>query len=163
MGFLEKIVGKRAEGDSSTIAPANFMQQTDQTAITPENGDLFIQKNHSTIPICGEPRGFTRDEAAEIEARVALNQHLATNATKAFRALGRNAHHDAAIQVAHRHYLGQVATAELKKVGANAQLGKVLHGLRPGYAALGLGLDNAQRTADQKVSVLKARIAGILE
>lgn len=159
MGILNTIVHKSG---SHQMQANSFLQPTDNEAINPINGDQFVQHNYRSAPVCREARGFSAEEADLIQQHAALNQHKVEHGIRVFKELGKNEMADAALQTAHRTYLGHVARAELQKVQANAKLGKTLHKLRPGYAAAGLSLDSAERTANSRVSVLKARIAGVL-
>ena len=60
----------------------------------------------------------------------------------------------------HRKYEGAVAENELKKVRGNAVLAKKLHGMRPGYARLGLGIDKADSDARGRIDAIKAKLTG---
>lgn len=166
MNFLMKT--KPADMSASQVSTGEhklsnaFISQTDPSAINPVNGDRFVQKNFRSLPVCTEARGFTAQEADAMEQLVEMSRHRSKHAVRAFRAMGRNESADATVQEAHRQYLGAVAGAELRKVKANAQLGQTLHRLRPEYAKLGLNFQDSERSANNRVACLKAKIAGRL-
>jgi hypothetical protein len=60
----------------------------------------------------------------------------------------------------HRKYECAVAENELGKKRADAGLAKKLHGLRPGYARLGLGIDKADSDARTRIDAIKAKLTG---
>jgi len=53
-----------------------------------------------------------------------------------------------------------VAENELGKKRADAGLAKKLHGLRPGYARLGLGIDKAENDARTRIDAIKSKLMG---
>ena len=60
----------------------------------------------------------------------------------------------------HRKYEKVVATNELAKKKSDVGLAKHLHGLRPGYARLGIGLEKAENRATERIEAIKAKLLG---
>ncbi len=79
---------------------------------------------------------------------------------KAYKSLIQIEEADAKVHKAHRKYEGAVATNELTKKKADAGLAKKLHGLRPGYARLGVGLEKAENRATERIEAIKAKLLG---
>jgi hypothetical protein len=67
---------------------------------------------------------------------------------------------DKTVHKEHRKYEGAVAQNELGKKRADVGLAKKLHGLRPGYARLGLGIDKADSDARTRIDEIKAKLTG---
>jgi hypothetical protein len=81
----------------------------------------------------------------------------ARHAKRAYEAAGKIEEADAKVHKHHRKYEGVVADNELVKKRADARLGKHLHGLRPAYARLGMGLEQAASNAETRISDKTAR------
>jgi hypothetical protein len=67
---------------------------------------------------------------------------------------------DKTVHKEHRKYEGAVAENELGKKRSDTGLAKKLHGLRPGYARLGLGIDKADSDARTRIDGIKAKLTG---
>ena len=81
-------------------------------------------------------------------------------AKKAYKSLTQIEEADAKVHKAHRKYEGAVAVNELTKKKADVGLAKKLHGLRPGYARLGVGLEKAENLATERIEAIKAKLLG---
>jgi hypothetical protein len=84
----------------------------------------------------------------------------ARHAKKAYKSLIQIEDADAKVHKSHRKYEGAVATNELTKKKADVGLAKKLHGLRPGYARLGIGLEKAENRATERIEAIKAKLLG---
>jgi hypothetical protein len=113
-----------------------------------------------TAPIVPEPRYFDREQADKLKELAKEKTDGARQSKRAYKALGKIEEADAVVHKEHRKYEGVVAENELKKVRGNAGLAKKLHALRPGYARLGLGIDNADNKARTAIDAIKAKLLG---
>ncbi|MEG4121875.1 hypothetical protein QUA43_30960 [Microcoleus sp. N9_B4] len=136
-----KVLAATAPGVISPTTPGNF-------------GSI------RTAPIVPAPRPFTKDEADGLKELAQETVEGARQAKRAYKALGKIEGADATIHKEHRKYEGVVAENELKKVRSNAGLAKKLHGMRPGYARLGLGIDKAENDARTRIDAIKVKLAG---
>ena len=82
----------------------------------------------------------------------------ARQSKRAYGALVKIEEADKSVHKSHRKYEGAVAENELGKKRADAGLAKKLHGLRPGYARLGLGIDKADSDARTRIDAIKAKL-----
>lgn len=157
--------GQDAAGKLSTnndgnhaIDKSKVLAQTDAAAITPTNPGNF--GSIRSIPVVPAPRYFTKDEADSLKELAKEKTEGARNAKRGYKALGKIEAADATVHKEHRKYEGVVADQELKKVRSNAGLAKKLHGLTPGYARLGLGIDKAENDARTRIDAIKAKLTG---
>jgi hypothetical protein len=138
------------------IDKSKVLASTDAGVITPMNpGDFGSIR---TTPIVEAPRYFDKEEADAMKKLAKKKTEGARYAKKAYKSLGAIETADATVHKSHRKYEGVVATNELTKVRSNAGLAKKLHGLRPGYAKLGLGIDKAENTARERIDAIKAKL-----
>ncbi|MFB8798354.1 MAG: hypothetical protein U7126_29945 [Microcoleus sp.] len=84
----------------------------------------------------------------------------ARQSKRAYAALTKIEEADKSVHKSHRKHEGAVAENELEKKRADAGLAKKLHGLRPGYARLGLGIDKAKNDARTRIDAIKAKLMG---
>ncbi|MDP8936005.1 MAG: hypothetical protein M3N42_18200 [Cyanobacteriota bacterium] len=143
---------------SHAIDKSKVLAQTGLGVITPQNPGNF--GSIRTAPIVPEPRYFSKEEADGLKALEKEKTAGARQSKKAYKALGKIEQADATVHKAHRKYEGVVAGEELKKVRSNASLAKKLHGLTPGYARLGLGIDKAENDARVRIDAIKAKLTG---
>lgn len=149
-----------ANDGNHAIDKSKVLAQTDAAAITPTNPGNF--GSIRTAPIVPEPRYFTKDEADSLKELAKEKAEGARQAKRSYKALGKIEAADAVVHKEHRKYEGVVADNELKKVRSNAGLAKKLHGLRPGYARLGMGIDKAENDARTRIDAIKAKLtAGV--
>ena len=157
--------GQTAADKLSTVSDGNHaidkskvLAQTDAAAISPTNPGNF--GSIRSVPIVPAPRYFTKDEADAVKDIAKEKTEGARNSKRAYKALGKIEAADATVHKEHRKYEGVVADQELRKVRSNSGLAKKLHGLRPGYARLGLGIDKAENDARTRIDAIKARLTG---
>ncbi|MEG4048501.1 hypothetical protein [Microcoleus sp. Pol17_C1] len=131
---------------------------TDASVITPLNPGAFTSIR--TSPVVDAPRYFDKEEADKLKELAKEKTEGARYAKKAYKSLGQIEEADAKVHKAHRKYEGAVATNELTKKKADVGLAKTLHGLRPGYARLGVGLEKAENRAAERIEAIKAKLLG---
>jgi hypothetical protein len=138
------------------IDKSKVLQSTAPGVITPLNPGNF--GSIRTAPIVPSPRYFERDEADQLKELAKEKVDGARQAKRAYQSLSKIEEADAKVHKEHRKYEGVVAENELKKVRSNAGLAKKLHGMRPGYARLGLGIDKADSDARTRIDAIKAKL-----
>jgi hypothetical protein len=142
------------------IDKSKVLAATAPGVISPTNPGNF--GSIRTAPIVPAPRYFERDEADQLKELAKEKINGARQAKRAYEALGKIEEADAKVHKEHRKYEGVVAENELKKVRSNAGLAKKLHGMRPGYARLGLGIDKAENDARTRIDAIRAKLtAGV--
>ena len=157
MGTMTRLFG----GDSSDAIShksEKLTAPTDASVITPLNPGNFASVR--TSPVVDAPRYFTEEEAGKLKELAREKTENARHAKKAYKSLGQIEEADAKVHKAHRKYEASVATNELTKKKADAGLAKKLHGLRPGYARLGIGLEKAENRATERIEAIKAKLLG---
>ncbi|MEG4962139.1 hypothetical protein [Microcoleus sp. K4-B3] len=148
-------------GDSSDAISHKsdkLMAPTDASVITPLNPGNFASIR--TTPVVDAPRYFTKEEADAMKKLAKEKTENARHAKKSYKSLGQIEEADAKVHKAHRGYEKVVATGELTKKKADVGLAKHLHGLRPGYARLGIGLEKAENRATERIEAIKAKLLG---
>jgi hypothetical protein len=159
-GNGQSAAGKLAAGNDGNhaIDKSKVLAATDAAVITPTNpGDFGSIR---TAPVVPAPQYFDKDQADALKKLAKEKTEGARHSKKAYKSLGKIEKADATVHKSHRKYEGEVATNELTKVRSNASLAKKLHGLRPGYARLGLGIDKAENTARERIDTIKAQLTG---
>lgn len=141
-----------------SIDKSRVLAATDAGAITPTNPGNF--GSIRSAPIVPEPRYFDREQADKLKELAKDKTDGARQSKRAYKALGKIETADATVHKEHRKYEGVVAENELKKVRGNAGLAKKLHGMRPGYARLGVGIDKADSDARGRIDAIKAKLTG---
>jgi hypothetical protein len=157
MGTMTRLFG--GEG-SDAISSKNekLSAPTDASVITPLNPGNFASIR--TSPVVDAPRYFTEEEANAMKKLAKEKTEGARHAKKAYKSLTQIEEADAKVHKSHRKYEGTVATNELTKKKADVGLAKTLHGLRPGYARLGIGLEKAENRATERIEAIKAKLLG---
>lgn len=145
-------------GGSHAIDKSKVLAATDAAAISPTNPGNF--DSIRSVPVVPSPRYFTKEEADAVKKLEKEKTEGARHSKKAYKALGKIEKADATVHRSHRKYEGEVAVNELGKVRGNASLAKKLHGLRPGYARLGLGIDKADSDARTRIDAITAKLTG---
>jgi hypothetical protein len=140
------------------IDKSKVLATTDVAVITPTNPGNF--GSIRTAPIVPEPRYFEKVEADALKKLAKEKTEGARHSKKAYKSLGKIEKADATVHRSHRKYEGDVAVNELGKKRSDASLAKKLHGLRPGYARLGLGIDKADSDARMGIDAIKAKLTG---
>lgn len=138
------------------IDKSKALAATDAGAISPLNPGNF--GSIRSTPVVPAPRYFTKEEKGAVKKLAKEKTENARHSKQAYEALGRIEEADAKVHKSHRKYEGVVADNELKKLRSNAGLAKKLHGLRPGYAKLGLGIDKAENNARTRIDAITARL-----
>lgn len=142
---------------SHNIDKSKALAATSPDAISPMNPGTFAAGERS-VPIVPAPRYFSKEEKDAVKKLAKEKTEGARHSKTAYEKLGTIEAADAKVHKAHRKYEGVVADNELKKIRANAGLAKHLHGLRPGYARLGLGIDKAENNARTRIDAITAKL-----
>lgn len=165
MGLMTTLFGGTSQGSSQitsasdgnhAIDKSRILAPTAQGVITPMNPGDF--SSIRTAPIVPAPRYFERDEADRLKELAKEKTDGARQSKRAYNALGKIEEADATVHKAHRKYEGVVADQELTKKRSDARLGKHLHALRPGYARLGMGIEQAEQKADARISEIRSKL-----
>jgi len=157
MGTMTRLFGGEVS-DTISSKSDKLTAPTDASVITPLNPGNFTSIR--TSPVVDAPRYFTEEEASAMKKLAKEKIEGARHAKKAYKALTQIEESDAKVHKAHRKYEGAVATNELTKKKADVGLAKTLHGLRPGYARLGIGLEKAENRATERIEAIKAKLLG---
>ncbi|MEG4447125.1 hypothetical protein QUB49_36245 [Microcoleus sp. AT9_B4] len=157
MGTMTRLFGGESS-DAISSKSDKLTAATDASVITPLNPGTFASIR--TSPVVDVPRYFDKEEADRLKQLAKEKTENARHAKKAYKSLGQIEEADAKVHKAHRKYEGAVATNELTKKKADVGLAKTLHGLRPGYARLGVGLEKAENRAAERIEAIKAKLLG---
>lgn len=165
MSLQLRLFGKPDAGKLTTsndgghaIDKSKVLAATAPGVISPTNpGDFGSIRSCPLVPA---PRYFDKEEASKLKDLAKEKTEGARHSKKAYKSLSKIEEADATVHKSHRKYEGAVATNELGKLRSNAGLAKKLHGLTPGYAKLGLGIDKAESDARGRIDAIKARLTG---
>jgi hypothetical protein len=159
-GGGQSTIGKlSASNDGShAIDKSKVLAQTDAGVITPNTPGNF--SSIRSAPVVPDPRYFTKEEADAMRGLAKEKTDGARQSKRAYKALTKIEATDKTVHKEHRKYEGAVAQNELGKKRADVGLAKKLHGLRPGYARLGLGIDKADSNARTRIDEIKAKLTG---
>ena len=141
------------------IDKSKVLAQTATGVITPNAPGEF--SSIRSAPVITAPRYFTAAEADAMKDLAKEKSEGARQAKRAYKAAGKIEEADKDVHKNHRKYEGVVADNELGKKRADAGLAKKLHGLRPGYARLGLGIDKAENNAATRISEIRAKLEAV--
>jgi len=144
---------------SHAIDKSKVLAQTDAGVITPNTPGNF--SSIRSVPVVSDPRYFTKEEADAMKGKALEKTDGARQSKRAYKALTKIEVADKTVHKEHRKYEGAVAQNELGKKRADVGLAKKLHGLRPGYARLGLGIDKADSDARTRIDAIKAKLTGV--
>jgi len=156
--------GKAAAGKVSAndgnhaINRSKVLSSTDTSVITPLNPGNFLSIR--SVPVVPDPRYFTKEEADAMKGLAKEKTDGARQSKRAYKSLAKIEAADKTVHKEHRKYEGAVAENELGKKRADAGLAKKLHGMRPGYVRLGLGIDKADGDARTRIDEIKAKLTG---
>jgi hypothetical protein len=143
---------------SHAIDKLKVLASTDTSVITPLNpGNFSSIRSVSVVP---DPRYFDREQADKLKELAKEKTDGARQSKRPYNALTKIEVADKTVHKEHRKYEGAVAENELGKKRSDAGLAKKLHGLRPGYARLGLGIDRADSDARTRIDAIKAKLTG---
>jgi len=140
------------------IDKSKVLAQTDALVITPNTPGNF--SSIRSVPVVPDPRYFTKEEADAMKGLAKDKTEGAKQSKRAYKSLAKIEAADKTVHKEHRKYEGAVAENELGKKRSDAGLAKKLHGLRPGYARLGLGIDKADSDARGRIDTIKAKLTG---
>jgi len=140
------------------IDKSKVLAATDAGVITPKTPGNF--SSIRSVPVVPDPRYFTKEEADAIKALAKAKTDGARQSKRVYKFLGKIEAADKTVHQQHRKYEGAVAENELAKKRSDAGLAKKLHGLRPGYARLGLGIDKADSDARTRIDEIKTKLTG---
>ena len=140
------------------IDKSKVLAQTDTFVITPNTPGNF--SSIRSVPVVPDPRYFTKEEADAMKGLAKDKTDGARQSKRAYKSLAKIEAADKTVHKEHRKYEGAVAENELGKKRSDAGLAKKLHGLRPGYARLGLGIDKADSDARARIDAIKAKLTG---
>jgi len=143
---------------SHAIDKSKVLAQTDAGVITPNTPGNF--SSIRSVPVVPDPRYFTKEEADAMKGKALEKTDGARQSKRAYKSLAKIEAADKTVHKEHRKYEGAVAENELGKKRSDAGLAKKLHGLRPGYARLGLGIDKADGDARTRIDEIKAKLTG---
>jgi len=143
---------------SHAIDKSKVLATTDTSVITPLNPGNF--SSIRSVPVVPDPRYFDREQADKLKELAKEKTDGARQSKRAYKSLAKIEAADKTVHKEHRKYEGVVAEKELGKKRSDAGLAKKLHGLRPGYARLGLGIDKADSDARTRIDEIKAKLTG---
>jgi len=143
---------------SHVIDKSKVLASTDKTVITPLTPGNFGSVR--TVPVVPAPRYFTKEEADAMKGLAKEKTDGARQSKRVYKFLEKIEAADKTVHKEHRKYEGAVAENELGKKRSDAGLAKKLHGMRPGYARLGLGIDKADSDARTRIDAIKAKLTG---
>jgi len=143
---------------SHAIDKSKVLAATDAGVITPKTPGNF--SSIRSVPVVPDPRYFTKEEADAMKGLAKEKTDGARQSKRAYKALTKIEAADKTVHKEHRKYEGAVAENELGKKRADAGLAKKLHGMRPGYARLGLGIDKADSDARARIDEIKTKLTG---
>lgn len=145
-----------ADGGHS-IDKSKVLGATDSQALTPKNPGNFA--GIRSAPVLEGPRYFTREQAQALSERAKEAKEGVRHTKRALKALTKIDSCDRKVNNAYyRKYAPTIARNELSKKRAMVGYAKDLHALRPGYAKLGVGLDQAENTATQAISAIASTL-----
>jgi hypothetical protein len=143
---------------SHAIEKSKVLAQTDVLVITPKTPGNF--SSIRSVPVVPDPRYFTKEEADAMKTLAKEKTDGARQSKRAYKSLAKIEAADKTVHKEHRKYESAVAESELGKKRSDAGLAKKLHGLRPGYARLDLGIDKADSDARTRIDAIKAKLTG---
>jgi len=151
--------GKISANDGNhAIDKSKVLAQTDSGVITPNSPGNF--SSIRSIPVVPDPRYFDKEQADKLKELAKEKTDSARQSKRAYKSLAKIEAADKTVHKEHRKYEGAVAENELGKKRADTGLAKKLHGMRPGYARLGLGIDKADSDARARIDGIKAKLTG---
>jgi hypothetical protein len=141
------------------IDKSKVLAATDAGVITPNSPGNF--SSIRSVPVVPDPRYFDREQADALKNLAHEKTDGARQSKRAYKSLAKIEVADKTVHQQHRKYEGAVAENELGKKRADTGLAKKLHGLPPGYARLGLGIDKADSDARTRIDEIKAKLTGV--
>jgi len=149
---------KDSNDGGHAIDKSIVLASTDDRVITPLTPGDFDSVR--TVPVVPAPRYFTKEEADAMKGLALEKTDGARQSKRVYKCLSKIEAADKTVHKEHRKYEGAVAENELGKKRADTGLAKKLHGMRPGYARLGLGIDKADSDARVRIDEIKTKLTG---
>ena len=140
------------DGTCSFLDADNVHITSAANAITPDNPGSW--ESFRYVPVCDEARSFDEEEAQLLVDLADESDKLVPASRKAYRALKKLTKNATKVNEAHEDYRRVEGAEEYKKQRIKNQSAKYLHSLRPKYARLGQGLENANQRAEATISKL---------
>jgi histidinol-phosphate/aromatic aminotransferase/cobyric acid decarboxylase-like protein len=139
------------------IDRAKVLQATDPTVFTPKNPGNFASIR--SAPVLEAPRYFSQEQAQALADKAKEAKEGVTHTKKAIKALAKIDTCDRKVNnLYYRKYAPVIASNELSKKRAMVSYAKHQHGLRPGYAKLGVGLEQAEQRAEMAIANIAASL-----
>ncbi|MEL7038672.1 MAG: hypothetical protein AAFO04_24120 [Cyanobacteria bacterium J06592_8] len=140
------------DGSFSGLDATNVHKTSADNAITPDNPGSWESFRYA--PVIDEARTFTEEEAQALTDFADEAQKMTPATRKAYRAAKKLTKLSTEVNEAHEDYRRIEGGEEHKKQRCKNESAKYLHGLRPKYARLGKGLENADKKAEATISRL---------
>jgi hypothetical protein len=157
MGLMSLIFGggntQPATSGAHQIDKSKVLRPTDGQAFSPHNPGEF--ESLRSVPVCKAPRYFNREEASALRLMAEEKTSAAKATKRAYKSLRKIDDADTVVHGAHYRYARRVAGNEVQKLQSTQTYARRLHGLRPQYAALAAGLEQAEKQAAVSISAIK--------
>ena len=129
---------------SHSIDKNKVLASTDTGVITPNNPGNF--SSIRSVPVVPNPRYFDREQADKLKELAKEKTDGARQSKRAYNALTKIEEADASQFTKIPPQIRRCGSRERAEARSDQMpvLAKKLHGLRPGYARLGLGIDKAE-------------------
>ena len=144
------------QGQSNNLDANSVHLKSADNAITPDSPGSW--KSYRAVPVVEQARAFTEEEAdalTELEKQERMKRKASK---KAYEKLEKIGNHQTAVNRHHEKYRRNEARNERRMQGFKNTSAKYLHSLRPEYAKLGQGLEQAAQAADQAISALMSQL-----
>lgn len=157
MGILSALTGT----DWNTLGghqidPQKVLAPTDPRVPRPRNPGKFSSVR--STPILEEARYFDSEETKALQTLAKDRKAKSKSTQAAMAALKDIDDADTQVHQLFYQYRQHLASNEVKKLSANTKYAKALHDLRPKYAALGSGLQQAELKATAKIQAIKGKL-----
>jgi hypothetical protein len=160
MGLMSRIFGgglstgnqSANDGLSHNIDKNRALANTDSAVPSPTNADFSSIRS---VPVIQKPRYFSKQEADALAILAKQKREMAEHAQKAYKSLRSVDASDTEVHTTHRQYQSRIAKNEVRKLQANAQLAKDLHGLRPAYAETHQQVESANVAAVNAIAAIR--------
>jgi|AGSF01.1.fsa_nt_gi hypothetical protein len=144
------------QGQSNNLDANSVHLKSADNAITPDSPGSW--KSYRAVPVVEQARAFTEEEAdalTELEKQERMKRKASK---KAYEKLEKIGNHQTAVNRHHEKYRRNEARNERRMQGFKNTSAKYLHSLRPEYAKLGQGLEQAAQAADQAIGALMSQL-----
>ena len=144
------------QGQSNNLDANSVHSKSAANAITPDSPGSW--KSYRAVPVVEQARAFNEEEAdalAELEKQERMKRKASK---KAYEKLEKIGNHQTAVNRHHEKYRRNEARNERRMQGFKNTSAKYLHSLRPEYAKLGQGLEQAAQAADQAIGALMSQL-----